>query len=242
MIGEFLIRSTNYIAHTYNSAIAANVLLLNEIGLDPGIDHCSAISLLERIKSESGGKKQIKSFVSFCGGLPAPDLLQGDLDRHGYPSAGPLLYKFSWSPRGVLTAALNGARYRLGGEEVVVPGVGIDAPSSNSTSTGGELLKNGFPEVDFSGGVVHDERLKAMTGMLEGLPNRNSVPYADMYGLQSQDMRTLLRGTLRFVVSILVMLCTLSFISYFLQLQRLFLPPLLLPPDGDDANLSVDPL
>ncbi|KAE9399607.1 hypothetical protein BT96DRAFT_1019391 [Gymnopus androsaceus JB14] len=162
-------------------AIAANVLLLNEIGLDPGIDHCSAISLLERIKSESGGKKQIKSFVSFCGGLPAPDLLQGDLDRHGYPSAGPLLYKFSWSPRGVLTAALNGARYRLGGEEVVVPGVGIDAPSSNST-----------------GGVVHDERLKAMTGMLEGLPNRNSVPYADMYGLQSQDMRTLLRGTLRY--------------------------------------------
>jgi alpha-aminoadipic semialdehyde synthase len=186
-------------------AIAANVLLLNEIGLDPGIDHCSAISLLERIKSGSSSTtgekdKQIKSFVSFCGGLPAPELLKGDSDHFGYPSAGPLMYKFSWSPRGVLTAALNGARYRLGGKEIVVPGVGINSPSTapSSKSTGGELLTNGFPEVDFSGSAVYDERLNAIDGMLEGLPNRDSVPYAEMYGLRNEDMRTLLRGTLRY--------------------------------------------
>lgn len=78
-------------------AVAADVLLLNEIGLDPGIDHCSAISLLDGLEN-----KNVASFISLCGGLPAPEC-----------SDVPLRYKFSWSPRGVLTAALNGARYRL---------------------------------------------------------------------------------------------------------------------------------
>jgi alpha-aminoadipic semialdehyde synthase len=77
----------------------ADVLLLNEIGLDPGIDHCSAISLVNKLHSEN---KEILSFTSFCGGLPAPDV-----------PFGPLRYKFSWSPRAVLTAALNAARFRL---------------------------------------------------------------------------------------------------------------------------------
>ena len=63
-------------------------MLLNEIGLDPGIDQCSAFSLLRQLEKE---KKQVLSFTSFCGGLPAPeasDVLLG--------------YKFSWSPRVVL--------------------------------------------------------------------------------------------------------------------------------------------
>lgn len=81
-------------------AVNADVLLLNEIGLDPGIDHCSAISLVSKLHAEH---KQVVSFTSFCGGLPAPDVPHG-----------PLRYKFSWSPRGVLTAALNAAKYRLG--------------------------------------------------------------------------------------------------------------------------------
>ena len=63
----------------------SDVLLMNEIGLDPGIDHCSAISLLQRLRSQN---KNIKSFISFCGGLPAPEA--ADV---------PLGYKFSWSPR-----------------------------------------------------------------------------------------------------------------------------------------------
>lgn len=80
----------------------AGVLLLNEIGLDPGIDHCSAISLLSDLRAQN---KRVVSFTSFCGGLPAPD------------NAGvPLGYKFSWSPRGVLGAALNGARFKLDGK------------------------------------------------------------------------------------------------------------------------------
>ncbi|KAF9005216.1 Saccharopine dehydrogenase-domain-containing protein [Cyathus striatus] len=82
-----------------SSAQAADVLLLNEIGLDPGIDHCSAVDLLDRIKSEG---KTVKSFISFCGGLPAPEVEEV-----------PLRYKFSWRPAGVLMAALNGAIYKL---------------------------------------------------------------------------------------------------------------------------------
>jgi alpha-aminoadipic semialdehyde synthase len=85
------------------SAQSAGVLLLNEIGLDPGIDHCSAHSLLSRLRSEN---KQIVSFVSFCGGLPAPEAAEGV----------PFGYKFSWSPRGVLRAAGEGAIFRLAGQ------------------------------------------------------------------------------------------------------------------------------
>ena len=83
-------------------ALQADVLLLNEIGLDPGIDHCSAADLVQKLK---GQNKEIVSFTSFCGGLPAPD-----------DSLAPLRYKFSWRPHGVLTAALNGARYLLNGK------------------------------------------------------------------------------------------------------------------------------
>ena len=77
----------------------ADVLLLNEIGLDPGIDHCSAIELLSSLRDR---KVKPVSFISFCGGLPAPDC--ADV---------PLGYKFSWSPQGVLRAALNSAKFRL---------------------------------------------------------------------------------------------------------------------------------
>lgn len=84
---------------TFPSALEADVLLLNEIGLDPGVDHCSAISLVSRLQAQN---KQIVSFTSFCGGLPAPDV----------PLV-PLRYKFSWSPRAVLTATLNSAKYKL---------------------------------------------------------------------------------------------------------------------------------
>ncbi|KAJ3913028.1 Saccharopine dehydrogenase-domain-containing protein [Lentinula edodes] len=152
-----------------HAAQQANVLLLNEIGLDPGIDHVSAISMLERLKEEG---KEVKSFESFCGGLPEPDLLR-------------------WSPRGVLTAALNGARYKMGGNIVEVPGIGF-----SGKGTGILARENMFPNIDF-GECEHDEELRKLQGMLEGLPNRDSLPYAEMYGLPD-GTRTVLRGTLRY--------------------------------------------
>jgi len=89
----------------YNRAKSRNVLILNEIGLDPGIDHCSARQLIKRINdggNAKGSASEIVSFTSFCGGLPAPE-----------DSQVPLRYKFSWRPQGVLTAALNEAHCLL---------------------------------------------------------------------------------------------------------------------------------
>ncbi|KAH6904845.1 Saccharopine dehydrogenase-domain-containing protein [Coprinopsis sp. MPI-PUGE-AT-0042] len=144
-----------------SSAKKADVLLLNEIGLDPGIDHCSAIELFDRIRASN---QQIVSFTSFCGGLPAP-----------YVSNVPLRYKFSWRPQGVLTAAQNDAVFKLGGKIHQVPG--------NS------LLKSAFSGINLGDGFEHT---------LEGLPNRDSLKYADTYNLKLKELNTLLRGTLRY--------------------------------------------
>lgn len=55
---------------SFHSAIDADVLLLNEIGLDPGLDHLSAMELKDRMESQG---KHVVSFISWCGGLPAPE-------------------------------------------------------------------------------------------------------------------------------------------------------------------------
>ncbi|KAL2429034.1 Saccharopine dehydrogenase [NADP(+), L-glutamate-forming] [Exophiala dermatitidis] len=80
----------------------AGITVLNEIGLDPGIDHLYAVSIIEEVH-KAGGK--VKSFLSYCGGLPAPEA-----------SDNPLGYKFSWSSRGVLLALRNAAKYYQDGE------------------------------------------------------------------------------------------------------------------------------
>jgi saccharopine dehydrogenase (NADP+, L-glutamate forming) len=89
-------------------ARAAGVILLNEMGVDPGIDHMTAMRVIHRVEREGG---EITSFTSWCGGLPAPDA-----------NSNPLGYKFSWSPRGVLLAGRNSAHYLKDGEEVTIPG------------------------------------------------------------------------------------------------------------------------
>lgn len=84
--------------------IDAGITVMNEIGLDPGIDHLYAVKTIEEVH-QAGGK--IKSFLSYCGGLPAPE-----------NSDNPLGYKFSWSSRGVLLALRNSAKYWENGKIV----------------------------------------------------------------------------------------------------------------------------
>lgn len=143
----------------HSQAKEAGVVLLNELGLDPGIDHASAMRLIAEARASGNA---IKSFVSFCGGLPAPEV-----------SNGPLGYKFSWSPRGVLTAALNDARYRINSNEVTIPGE--------------DLLRRSFRELPIIKGFA-----------LEGVANRDSLPYLNEYGLDKDGLETILRGTLRY--------------------------------------------
>jgi saccharopine dehydrogenase-like NADP-dependent oxidoreductase len=79
---------------------AKGLLFMNEMGLDPGIDHMSAMQLLDQLKA--GGKK-ITSFRSHCGGLVAPES-----DTNSWH------YKFSWNPRNVVLAGQGdgGIRWR----------------------------------------------------------------------------------------------------------------------------------
>jgi len=86
----------------------AGVILLNEIGVDPGIDHMSAMQVIHRIRDEGG---TLVSFTSNTGGLPAPEA-----------NTNPMGYKFSWAPRGVVLAGKNPARFLKDGEIVDVPG------------------------------------------------------------------------------------------------------------------------
>nr|WP_315191650.1 saccharopine dehydrogenase C-terminal domain-containing protein [uncultured Flavobacterium sp.] len=72
-----------------------NLVFMNEIGLDPGIDHMSAMKVIEEIK-DKGGKMLL--FESFCGGLVAPE---SDTNLWNY--------KFTWAPRNVVLAGQGGA-------------------------------------------------------------------------------------------------------------------------------------
>ncbi|MEA3494561.1 MAG: saccharopine dehydrogenase C-terminal domain-containing protein [Bacteroidota bacterium] len=76
----------------------AGVIILNEIGLDPGIDHMSAKKIIDEVHEKNG---EIKEFYSFCGALPEPDAIDN-----------PFGYKFSWSPEGVVMASKNPAIYK----------------------------------------------------------------------------------------------------------------------------------
>ena len=135
------------------------VILFNELGVDPGIDHMTAMKVIDRVQGEGG---EISTFQSYCGGLPAPDA-----------NDNPYGYKFSWSPRGVLLAGLNNAKYRRGGEVVEVPGQ--------------ELFDHVWP---VTVGIEGTETA------LEGYPNRDSMPYTETYGIDPRDV--MFRGTLRF--------------------------------------------
>nr|XP_020822023.1 alpha-aminoadipic semialdehyde synthase, mitochondrial isoform X2 [Phascolarctos cinereus] len=86
----------------------AGITIIGELGLDPGLDHMLAMETIDKAK-EVGAT--IESYVSFCGGLPAPE-----------HSDNPLRYKFSWSPVGVLMNILQPAKYLLNGEVIETGG------------------------------------------------------------------------------------------------------------------------
>jgi len=84
-----------------NAAKKANILILNEIGLDPGIDHISAMDVIDSLKSKGA---VINTFKSFCGGLVAPE-----------SDDNPWNYKFTWNPKNVVLAGSSGASYLKNG-------------------------------------------------------------------------------------------------------------------------------
>lgn len=103
------------------------ILFLCEMGLDPGIDHMSAMQLIHRIKASGG---TIESFYSHCGGLVAPE-----------SDDNPWHYKISWNPRNVVLAGKAGAVYReksavkkLSYETLFQQGTTVDVPALGTLS------------------------------------------------------------------------------------------------------------
>ncbi|GAA3021364.1 saccharopine dehydrogenase family protein [Actinokineospora globicatena] len=140
------------IAGYADAARDAGVVLLTEAGLDPGIDHLLAHDLIARAEVEGPATA---TFTSYCGGIPAvPNEFR---------------YRFSWAPRGVLTALLSPARYIDGGVETVA-----ERPWEATT-----------------GHVLRGERFEAY-------PNRDSLPFVEQYHLPSHwRLERFVRGTLR---------------------------------------------
>jgi saccharopine dehydrogenase-like NADP-dependent oxidoreductase len=91
----------------HNNAINNDVLLLNECGLDPGIDHLSAMKIIDEVKAKGGS---IDVFKSFCGGLVAPEF-----------DDNPWNYKFTWNPRNVVVAGQSTAQYLEQNELKFIP-------------------------------------------------------------------------------------------------------------------------
>ena len=92
----------------HQQAEEKGLLFLNECGLDPGIDHMSAMEVIDRIRKDGG---KITSFRSFTGGLIAP---QTDVSN-------PWRYKFTWNARNVVMAGQGTAVYREDGKLKRIP-------------------------------------------------------------------------------------------------------------------------
>ncbi|MBS1918712.1 MAG: saccharopine dehydrogenase NADP-binding domain-containing protein [Bacteroidetes bacterium] len=131
------------------------LLFLGEMGLDPGIDHMSAMKVIDSIHEKGG---QIVSFRSHCGGLVAPE-----------SDDNPWHYKISWNSRNVVLAGKAGALFRENGIEKKI--------SYDEIFRGERMLE--IPGI----------------GFLSYYPNRDSLRYSELYGLQTAD--TFIRTTLR---------------------------------------------
>ncbi len=152
----------------------AGIIILNECGLDPGIDHMSAMRIIDHVHKNDG---RIEEFYSLCGALPAPE-----------GTDNPFKYKFSWSPKGVVMAGNNDGKYLKHGKIIEV-----------DTK---DLFKNPF-KVDFP-----------EIGILDVYPNRDSISYIDIYGIQ--EANTMFRGTFRYKgwCEIIDIMKQLNLISY----------------------------
>jgi hypothetical protein len=136
-------------------AAQAGVVVLTEAGLDPGIDHLLAHQLIAQARTAIGDGAAVADFTSYCGGVPAvPNEFR---------------YRFSWAPRGVLSALLEPASYLADSERKQVR----------------------YPWEATQRMAVNGEEFEAY-------PNRDSIGFIAQYRPPSDwRLRTFVRGTLR---------------------------------------------
>uniref|UniRef100_A0AAQ5YTX3 Saccharopine dehydrogenase (NAD(+), L-glutamate-forming) n=1 Tax=Amphiprion ocellaris TaxID=80972 RepID=A0AAQ5YTX3_AMPOC len=116
------------------SAEEAGITIVNEMGLDPGIDHMLAMECIDHAKADGC---IVESYTSFCGGLPAPEC-----------SDNPLRYKFSWSPYGVLLNTISPAIFLKDNQVVSVPPGGSLMDSTTPMDFFPGFNLEGFPNRD----------------------------------------------------------------------------------------------
>ena len=133
----------------------SGLMFMCEMGLDPGIDHMTANQIIHSTQRVAA---YITSFKSYCGGLIAPE-----------SDDNPWHYKFSWNPRNIITAGLDGAKYLLNGKHVDVPY---------------EQIFDNSKKIKVDG-----------LGSLAYYPNRDSLRYLELYDVP--EIKTFLRATLR---------------------------------------------
>ena len=131
------------------------LLFLCEMGLDPGIDHMSAMQIIHKIRREGG---IIDSFLSHTGGLVAPE-----------SDDNPWHYKISWNPANVVKAGSSGAIYK----------------------EDGKIKRLSYENLFENTGIAEINPM----GKLAWYPNRDSLAYIPVYGLESA--RSFIRTTLR---------------------------------------------
>ena len=101
----------------------AGLLFMGEMGLDPGIDHLSAMQVIQDVQARGG---YIRSFKSYCGGLVAPECEGGN----------PWGYKFSWNPMNVVKAGQGTAQYMDAGKRKYLPYQRVFADASRVSVQG----------------------------------------------------------------------------------------------------------
>ncbi len=139
----------------HEEALQKDILIMMECGLDPGIDHMSAMQEINEIKDKNG---KINLFKSYTGGLVAPE-----------SDDNPWGYKITWNPRNVVLAGKGGVKFIRNGQYKHIP------------------YHNLFNRTEIVSVDGH--------GDFEGYPNRDSLSYREVYGLEN--IPTILRGTLR---------------------------------------------
>lgn len=119
----------------HDKASEAGITMVNEVGLDPGIDHMLAVQCFDEVLRKGG---KVTSFQSWCGGLPAPECANN-----------PLKYKFSWSPLNVLMATKNPAKYLEEGHVIEIPaGSLMESAKPMNLYTELGLAMEGYPNRD----------------------------------------------------------------------------------------------
>lgn len=140
----------------HEEAKEKGLTFLNELGADPGIDHMNGMRSMDNIRKKGG---ELLAFASYCGSLIAPE-----------SNDNPWGYKFTWSPKSVVTAGTAGACYYKNSDLRCVPYHQLFA----------------------------DPKVIAIPGFreFEAYENRDSVAYKTKYNLN--DIPTLIRATLRY--------------------------------------------